>query len=48
LDLARTVDTAIRTIKARDGEYRENYFWRRERSPAAPPLPPAKPASDDT
>ncbi len=46
LDLARVVDTAIRAIAARDAEFRENYFWRRERSPAAPPLRPATAASD--
>jgi len=46
LDLARMVDTAIRAVAARDAEFRENYFWRRERSPAAPPLPPSKAVSD--
>jgi len=35
-----------RRFEARDAEYRENHFWDRERSPAAPPLPPEKPASD--
>jgi len=40
LDLARVIDTALRTIEARDAEYRANHFWGRERSPAAPPLPP--------
>lgn len=44
--LARVVDTAIRAIEARDAEFRENHFWERRRSPAAPPLPPAKAASD--
>jgi hypothetical protein len=47
LDLARVVDTAIRAIEARDAEHRENRFWGRERSPAAPPLrrpdPPPEP-----
>jgi hypothetical protein len=42
LDLARVIDTALRAIEARDAEFRENHFWGRERSPAAPPLIPAK------
>ena len=46
MELARVVDTAIGAVAARDAEFRENYFWGRERAPAAPPLRPAKPASD--
>jgi hypothetical protein len=46
MELARVVDTAIGAVAARDAEVRENYFWGRERSPAAPRLAPAKPAGD--
>ncbi len=46
MELARVVEMAIGAVEARDAEYRENYFWGRKRSPAAPPLPPEKPASD--
>lgn len=40
--LARLIDAARRAIEARDAEFRENHFWGRGRSPAAPPLPAAK------
>ena len=36
------IETAMRAVAARDAEFRENHFWRRQRAPAAPPLPPAK------
>jgi len=38
--LARILDAARRAIEARDAEYRENHFWGRSRSPAAPSLIP--------
>jgi hypothetical protein len=38
---ASVVDTAMRMIAAREYEYRENRVKGRDRSPAAPPLPPA-------
>ena len=41
---ARVLDAAGRAITARDAEYYENRFRRRERSPAAPPLP--RPSED--
>ncbi len=40
VEFARMVDTAMRTIEAREAEFRENHFWGRKRAPAAPPLPP--------
>ncbi len=44
--LARIVDAARRTVEARDAEFRENHFWGRQRSPAAPPPMPAEPEPD--
>jgi hypothetical protein len=44
--LARVVDAARRAIEARDAEFRENHFWGRQRSPAAPPAMPAGAAAD--
>jgi len=44
--IVRRFSQPLPTIRARDAEFRENYFWRRERSPAAPPLASAAPASD--
>jgi hypothetical protein len=43
-ELARVVDTAMRAIKEREYEFRENRVKGRTRSPAAPPLPPSDPA----
>ena len=43
---AALIDTANRAIQAREYEYRENYLKGRTRSPAAPPLPPAKSAGE--
>jgi hypothetical protein len=45
-ELARVLDTAMRAIERREYEFGENYLKRRERSPAAPPLPPAKADAD--
>jgi hypothetical protein len=43
-ELARVVDTAMRTIRERQYEFRENRAKGRTRSPAAPPLPLFDPA----
>ena len=43
-ELARVVDTAMRAIKEREYEFRENRVKGRTRSPAAPPLAPSDPA----
>ena len=43
-ELARVVDTAMRAIREREYEFRENRAKGRTRSPAAPPLPPSDPA----
>jgi hypothetical protein len=46
VEFAHMIETAIRTVEAREAEFRENHFWGRKRAPAAPPLPPAEPAPD--
>jgi hypothetical protein len=43
-ELARVVDTAMRAIKEREYEFRENRVKGRTPSPAAPPLVPSDPA----
>jgi uncharacterized protein YukE len=43
-EFAHMVDTAMRAIKEREYEFRENRVKGRTRSPAAPPLPPSDPA----
>jgi hypothetical protein len=40
LHLACLIDAARHAIQARDAEFRENHFWGRQRSPAAPPHGP--------
>lgn len=45
-ELARLFATAMRAIEAREHEYIENRCKSRDRSPAAPPLPPARVDAD--
>ena len=46
VDLSRFIESASRTIEAREDEFSTNHFWGRKRAPAAPPLPSTDPAPE--